>query len=134
MNEKKSQKRIIDPITHTKAVEWENKIKQLVEDNRVIEARKVLSEATKTGPLSVMLTNWQRVLDQPKVLVRNYATGVYLNKEAKWVQKNAEQFKGKWVALKGGILIDSHDSLISLRQSLENSGKLTEAIVIKIEE
>jgi len=78
--------------------EWENEIKQLVENHRIME---------------------------PKVSVKNDATGVGLTENYQWLKKNALQFKGLWVALSRGVLIDSHDNLTTLRQTLEKSGKLT---------
>jgi len=67
----------------------------------------------------------QLVLREPKVSVKKEATGVGLNENYQWLKKNAGQFKGLWVALSKGVLIDSHDNLTILRQTIEKSGKLT---------
>jgi len=94
-----------------------------------MEARQRLSQAKQAGILSTTLKEWQIVLEEPKVSVKNYASGVDLNKNYQWLNKNAKRFKGLWVALSRGILIDSHDNIMTLRQTLEKSGKLTNDVV-----
>ena len=120
-----------------KIVEYENEINRLVEQNRVIEARQLLSQAIETGVSSAILKNWQIVLEKPKVSVKEYATGILMNANHQWRKKNAKFFNGLWVALQKGVLIESHENLLALRRTLKKSGKLTEDIVfmnIKTEE
>ena len=90
-----------------------------------MEARQRLSQASKAGILTPTLKEWQLVLREPNVSVKNEATGVGLNENYQWLKKNAQQFKGLWVALSKGVLIDSHDNLTILRQTIEKTGKLT---------
>ncbi|EDN68579.1 hypothetical protein BGP_5384 [Beggiatoa sp. PS] len=119
---------MIKQNAHPSITEWENEIKQLVQNHRIMEARQRLSQASKAGILSTTLKEWQLVLKEPQVSVKNEATGVGLNENYQWLKKNARQFKGLWVALSKGVLIDSHDNLTTLRQILEKSGKLTNDI------
>ncbi len=51
-----------------------------------------------------------------------------MNENYRWLKKNAQQFKGLWVALSKGVLIDSHGNLTVLRQLLEKSGRLTKDV------
>jgi len=125
MNTTKGQNIAIKQNAHPSVIEWENEIKQLVENHRIMEARQRLSIASKACILSTTLKEWQLVLREPKVSVKNEATGVGLNENYQWLKKNAQQFKGLWVALSMGVLIDSHDNLTTLRQTLEKSNKLT---------
>jgi len=124
----KGETTMIKQNAHPSVTEWENEIKQLVENHRIMEARQRLSQASKAGILSTTLKEWQLVLKEPQVSVKNEATGVGLNENYQWLKKNAEKFKGLWVALSKGVLIDSHDNLTILRQTLEKSGKLTHDI------
>jgi hypothetical protein len=124
----KGEMTMIKQNAHSSVTEWENEIKQLVENHRIMEARQRLFQANKAGILSTTLKEWQQVLKEPQVSVKNKATGVGLNENYQWLKKNAQQFKGLWVALSKGVLIDSHDNLTTLRQTLEKSGKLTHDI------
>jgi hypothetical protein len=128
MNMIKGQNTTIKQNAHPSVTEWENEIKQLVENHRIMEARQRLSQASKVGILSTTLKKWQLVLREPKVSVKNEATGVGLNENYHWLKKNAQQFKGSWVALSRGVLIDSHDNLTTLRKILAKSGKLTHEV------
>jgi hypothetical protein len=124
----KGEMTMIKQNAHSSVTEWENEIKQLVENHRIMEARQRLFQANKAGILSTTLKDWQLVLKEPQVSVKNEATGVGLNENYQWLKKNAQQFKGLWVALSKGVLIDSHDNLTTLRQTIEKSGKLTNDI------
>jgi hypothetical protein len=128
MNLTKGETTMIKQNAHSSVTEWENEIKQLVENHRIMEARQRLFQANKAGILSTTLKDWQLVLKEPQVSVKNEATGVGLNENYQWLKKNAQQFKGLWVALSKGVLIDSHDNLTTLRQTIEKSGKLTNDI------
>ncbi len=62
--------------TQTEREEWENQIKQLVENHRIIEARQQLSQANEKGIFSAILDNWQIVLKEPDVSIKKEATGL----------------------------------------------------------
>ena len=111
INVRKGQntRQAIKQNAYPNVTEWEDEIKQLVENHRIMEARQRLSQASKAGILSTTLKEWQLVLKEPKVSLKNEATGVGLNENYQWLEKNAPQFKGLWVALSRGVLIDSHN-------------------------
>jgi hypothetical protein len=113
----------------TQITQWEQQIKHLVDNNAISEARQLLIEISQTGLLSQTLKQWQIALETPKVSVTDHATGVNFNENFQWLQKNAKNFKGKWVALQNGQLIDSHENLMILRRTLQAVGKLTVDII-----
>jgi len=114
---------------------WEKRIsqhmKQLVEDGRITDAREVLS--TIQPGISTALDNWNNVLSKPKAKVEKSATGGEIRKDGLWLQNNSEKYKGKWIALKNGKLLGSHDSRIELRHSLKQAGELAGAMFFRID-
>jgi hypothetical protein len=114
---------------------WEKRIsghvKQLVENSRIEDARDVLS-GIQPGT-SAALDNWLRVLSEPTAKVEKSATGGQIRKDALWLQNNSEKYKGKWIALKNGTLLGSHESLVELQNALKNTGKLVGAMFFRID-
>ncbi len=108
-----------------------NHIKKLIENSRVQEARKIVS-AIRPG-VSAKLDYWKKVLTEPVAKVGGPGTGGDMRKDILWFEKNADNYKGKWVALKNGVLLGSHKSRAELRQNLKQSGKLARSLFIRIE-
>ncbi|QTA86201.1 hypothetical protein [Desulfonema magnum] len=105
--------------------------KNLTEANRISEARKLLS---KIQPgISRKLDNWRRVLAEPKVKIEKSATGGSVKEDALWLKNNSSKYKGKWVALKQGSLLGSHESRVKLHFSLKESGKLIGTTFFRVE-
>jgi hypothetical protein len=123
---------LMDTETGTR---WEKRIsqhvKQLVENSRIEDARNVLSNI-QPGT-STTLDNWRKVLSEPKAKVEKSATGGQIRKDALWLQNNSEKYKGKWIALKNGTLLGSHESRVELRHSLEKAGKLAGTMFFRID-
>lgn len=107
-------------------------IKTLVEDGNISEAREVLS--TIQPGTSRKLDNWRNVLATPKVTLEQSGTGGSLQEDAGWLQQNSGEYKGRWVALKQGILLGNHTSRLELHRSLKQAGKLAGALFFRIEE
>ncbi|NIM13412.1 MAG: hypothetical protein GTO45_14955 [Candidatus Aminicenantes bacterium] len=106
-------------------------VKKLVEEGRIMEARNILS--TIPSGVSTALNNWQKALYEPKVKFEKFATGGESREDVLWLQNNSEMYKGKWIALKNGILYGSHESRIELRRSLKQAGKLAGTMFFRIE-
>lgn len=106
-------------------------IKILVEAGQVSNARFLLTSIP--FGISSKLDNWRRVLDIPKAKPEKVATGVDIKQNSSWLLNNSGNFKGKWVALKKGILLGSHESRIELHRQLTLSDKLKGATFFKIE-
>jgi hypothetical protein len=106
-------------------------VKKLVEDGDITDARNILS--TIPPGVSIALDNWQKSLSRPKAKFEKSATGGESREDALWLQNNSEKYKGKWIALKNGILFGSHESRIELRRSLKKAGKLAGTMFFRID-
>ncbi len=73
---------------------------------------------------------WHKVLAVPNVMSGKKATG---EEDIFWIQNNADSYKGKWVALKNGVLLGSHEKRAELHNVLKQSGRLTDAMFFQIE-
>lgn len=106
-------------------------VKNLVESNRVEDARKVLS-TIQTGN-SVTLDRWIKTLTEPKAVVEKGSSAKNIKDEAVWLKQNSEDYKGKWVALKNGELLGADKSRITLHTSLKQTGNLSGAMFFRID-
>jgi hypothetical protein len=79
--------------------------------------------------LNEHIGEWVDVSDRwgVKEVPRSKKTSGSFKKNNDWINKNAEQYRGKWVALYDGNLLNNADSLKDLRESmkeyLETSGE-----------
>ena len=106
-------------------------VKKLVENGQIEDARDVLS--TIQPGISAALDNWQRALSIPKAKLDESSEGKNLKEDALWLQNNSVKYKGKWIALKNGILLGAHESRIELRHSLKQAGKLSGTVFFRID-
>ena len=106
-------------------------VKKLVENGQIAEAREIMS-ITQPGT-SAVLDNWKRALAYPKAKSNKSAGGKNIKKDAAWLQNNSDKYKGKWIALKNGILLGAHESRIELRRSLKQAGKLPGAMFFRLD-
>lgn len=107
-------------------------VKKLVENGQIEDARNVLS--TIQPGISTALDNWQRALSIPKAKLDKSSEGENIKEDALWLQDNSEKYKGKWIALKNGILLGAHESRIELRHSLKKTGKLAGTMFFRIDD
>jgi len=77
---------------------------------------------------------WHKVLAVPNVIQKKTATGGNIREDILWIQNNAESYKGKWVALKSGVLLGSHEKRAELQKILKQSEKLADAMFFQIED
>lgn len=100
-------------------------LKKLVENGHISEARTLLS--TIQFGRSFELDNWKRVLAEPDARKNESATGGEIKRCTSWLNKNSsnQKYRGKWVALKNGLLIDSHKSRVVLRNKVKQKGELS---------
>lgn len=105
-------------------------IKALIETSRVSEARRLVS-GIPPG-VSEELDYWKKVLAEPVVRVTKPRNDGDPKKDILWIEKNADKYKGKWVALKSGELLGSDESLIKLHHTLKQSGRITGSFVFRI--
>ncbi len=105
-------------------------IKALIETSRVLEARRIVSDIPPG--VSTELDYWKKVLAEPVVRVTKPTTDRDPRKDMRWIEENADRYKGKWVALKRGELIGSHESLKALHGTLKRSGRLAGTFVFRV--
>ncbi len=106
-------------------------VKNFVENGQIAEAREVMY-SFHPGTSNV-LDSWQRALAYPEAKLNKSAGGENIKDDAVWLQDNSEKYKGKWIALKNGILLGAHESRIELRRSLKQAGKLPGAMFFRID-
>jgi transcriptional regulator with XRE-family HTH domain len=107
-------------------------VKKFVENGRISEARHLLSMIPPAK--SPSLDHWRKVLARPEARLEKSATGGKFKEDVLWLQNHFMEHKGKWVALKHGILLGSHKSRLELHRTLKQSGKLTGAMFFRIGE
>jgi len=107
-------------------------VKKLVENGQIEDARDVLS--TIQPGISSALDNWQRALSIPKAKLDKSSEGENVKDDALWLRDNSEKYKGKWIALKNGVLLGAHNSRVELRCSLIQTGKLSGSMFFRIDD
>lgn len=115
----------------TQGQEISEHVKKLVEDGQITEAREVmyfLQPGTST-----VLDSWQRALAYPEAKLNKSTGRKNIKDDAVWLQKNSDKYKGKWIALKNGILLGAHESRIELRRSVKQAGNLPGAMFFRID-
>lgn len=107
-----------------------NKVRRLVVEGQVEEARRILKVSFSGGSQEVEY--WRRVLALPQARVERSATGGELKCDHLWLRRNSKHYLGKWVALKDGLLLGSHDKRIELHRQLKRQDQLAGAVFVKI--
>jgi hypothetical protein len=95
------------------------RIRDLLENERVSEARNALHEALVNQPKDEELQRLRTVLAPPKVR-RSGALDVDGTKDFQWLAENAAKYRGSWVAIYDGELVSEATSLDELLERLSN--------------
>lgn len=106
-------------------------VKTLVECGDIPSARNLLSSLPRT--VSPELDIWRRNLAKPQVMESKAAANKSVRKDFDWLQENAVEYRGKWVAVKDGTLVSSHESQLRLVDELKQVGGLSGAMLFKVE-
>ena len=105
-----------DPDTRSYA----ERIRELVEQDYVGAARKLLAEALEKGDHDEDLSGWQQVLAPAKFLgTRKAEPEIDRTPDFQWLSDHADQYRGQWVALSGGKLLAHGESLHAVVTELE---------------
>jgi len=107
------------------------KVKQLVEDGNISEARRLIAGPRRGA--SPEMDRWRMALAFPKAKQEKSATAGRLREDIEWLQNHGDAHQGKWVALKDGSLLGSHESQVALYHDLKQSGRLADAMFFKLE-
>jgi hypothetical protein len=108
------------------------RIRDLVEQDYVGAARKLLAEALEKGDHGEDLSGWQRVLAPAKVLRVGGERGVDRAPDFQWLKDHANEYRGRWVALFGGELLAHGDSLSDVVVQLEEHPSRNRALLHRI--
>ncbi len=101
---------------------YSEKIRELVEADRVGGARRLLAEALEKGEHDEYLSYWQRVLAPAKPLrVGGGEPDFDRTPDIQWIREQSAAYRGQWVALLGGELLAHSESLEEVVQVLEQN-------------
>ncbi|MBW8875740.1 MAG: hypothetical protein JF614_12315 [Acidobacteria bacterium] len=99
---------------------YRERIRELVEADRVEGARRLLAEALERGDHGEDLSRWERVLAKTKGR-RNPEVALDFDRtpEITWIREKSDPYKGQWVALLGDQLLAHSASLDEVMAVLE---------------
>ncbi len=100
--------RKIEPETRS----YRERIRELVEADKVEGARRLLAEALEKGDHGEDLSGWQRVLAKPRGRPNpDVELDFDRTPEVTWIREKSAPYKGQWVALLGDELLAHSPSL-----------------------
>jgi len=103
-----------------------------VEAGDVRGARQLLREIVRRHGTSAEVVRWQHVLAEPRAVATEKTSGGGLRENAAWIRGHGDQFRGQWVALRGGNLLESDRRLSALHRRIERSGDIESVIFVRI--
>jgi hypothetical protein len=122
-------------LRRVKAIEWNRR--SAAEFTRAIDlalmagahlsARNLAEQGAEIHFDSEELEKYARILAPPRVSNRQPSIVIKPNANITWLRANRDQYKGRWVALKDGVLIadaGSHDALIAQIGQTKRTGIL----------
>ena len=129
-----------EPLEISEGEDWEatpenaerisKHISALLEAGCVPEARRIVS---KIQPgISEELDHWKKVLAEPVARLAGPGSGGDMRKDMVWIENNSDTYRGRWVALRNGVLLGSHESRAELHQIVKQSGMLAKSLFIRI--
>lgn len=98
---------------------YAERIRDLVEQDYVGGARKLLAEALEKGDHGEDLSGWQRVLAPAKILKVGGPRDIDRTPDFDWLKQHWEDYRGQWVALLGGKLLAHSKSLKDVLAALK---------------
>ena len=112
-----------EPLPTESKEELEARIRALVEDNRLREARAIAKG-----------TSWERLLAPAVVRPGSRATGRDdLVQNVQWIRENGARYRRRWVALKHGQLVEHAGSYKELMKALAARDDAGDALVTELE-
>lgn len=80
------------------------RIRELVEQDRVKAARELVAEALRAGSTEEGLDRWAKVLAPAKARVGG-RMDKERSREVQWMRAHWQEYRGQWVALDGDVLL-----------------------------
>jgi hypothetical protein len=111
---------------------YRERIRELVEQEYVGAARKLLAEALEKGDHEEDLSGWQQVLAPAKILRVGGERGVDRTPDFQWLKDHGDMYRGRWVALFAGELLASGESLTDVLAQLEDHPSGSRALLHRI--
>jgi len=117
------------PLTETDLL---GQIEHLLREGRHSAAKELVARAHEFYPKSRRLDKLVRVLSAPRVVDVKVKPKPELALSTAWVSKNAGQYRGKWVVVLDGKLIESAGKLSDLQSVMERLKGQPGLLVTKI--
>jgi len=95
------------------------RIRQLIEEDRVAQARTLLSEALEANPQDFELHSLDEVLKLPRARPRQI-TDADRSQEFRWILANRDAYRGRWVAVQGTELVADAASFAELQSRIKD--------------
>lgn len=113
-------RRALKEIPQEEPRSYVERIRELVEQERIGAARALVAEAVAMRVREEGLEQWQRVLAPAKVL----GLGLIPNEpdrssEELWLARNAGSYRGRWVALDGDTLLAHAATFTELAEEID---------------
>jgi hypothetical protein len=99
---------------------YRERIRELIEQDRVGAARALLAEALERGDHDEDLSYWQSVLAPAKVLRVGGETAPDPTPDFEWLKVHSGSYRGQWVALLRGELLAHRPTLQEILSDTEN--------------
>jgi hypothetical protein len=106
------------PETDSRPLPYASMIHALLQEDRIVAARILLSFAMHERDVDPALLEIQHVLALPRIR-RSRKTDFNRDDEYRWLERHATDHRNKWLAVSGHSLVAQADSLKELRAMLE---------------
>lgn len=116
-------RRALKEIPEDEPRSYVERIRELVEQERIGAARALVDEAVAKGVQEEKLAGWQRVLAPAKILGTSPADEPDRTPDFQWLKDHSRSYRGQWVALFGGKLLAHGDSLENVLALLKLKGQ-----------
>jgi hypothetical protein len=107
------------PVEETRS--YAERIRDLVENDYVGAARKLVAEAVQQGEQDEDLLQWQRVLAPAKTLRVGGPRDFDRTPDVEWMRQHWNDYRGQWVALLHGELLAHSESLDEVTSILKQN-------------
>lgn len=98
---------------------YRERIRELVEQDRVGAARTLLAEALERGDHDEDLSRWREILAPARVRKSTKEPDFDRSPEVHWLTQHGSEYQGQWVALLGSELLAHSKSLEEVVVALE---------------
>jgi len=98
---------------------YAERVRELISEERVADARRLLREGLESNPHDLHLNRLDRLLALPKT-AKIAQRDVDRTEEFRWLVQHSDEYRDRWVAVRGKDLVASAESLKELRQILRD--------------